>query len=997
MTDETNLFLSKLVLHGESILAEIFRLSSFVPKDFKDPTKSTKFRNIVQLDFKYLSKKEQIEKELEKDLRLQSLFYSTFEPVLIAFEQLFSSISEFVQTFTSYALEIQRIQNEDRMNNVNRTSELEAYCLYISGLLIIYLDTYLPAPIRERIYVAIYRKSDERVNAEFLVDFLKATAPGNDSMIRRIPLPDSFIRSILHTIEVMEASSLQTPRAHLMYVALQFDRQLLTNDVARMTKIVNSIFRETWVINLGFGVIANVFDGWYNYKAAWNALNATITQQEAHRILEHHRKVVMDTEFPQVINEMVHFDQHLQQITSYNRSLKWLFLHSRPSQKTTRPLKNRPLTDDQLFQWLLDVSRCEILLLNLYTATLENREDEGSKRQQKIKTLLNQLADFFEHGFVKMSDTQKTNFVKWVRNLSETVEKIDLKNTDESVETVQQILRRVKQVGDLLGLSINMTLKECLTTLDSELRALLSVLSLSDSIVPDVYSKMESTYLWPLISQLIPRIQQNLVSTSNTDVVRQIFTKLSISCWILKLNLSYFSDKDNVANRIANTYSYSLEKHLKTVLQSVPQHIFGIMYRVIMPGLGKTFEPYIEKTELRDIAEFVTSSRLVETTSLLANTSMGISRMMLTRVGTIEINPKELLEEGMIRQLYKEIKKRMSTPLAASSIENLIKTCENIETMRASFSYICDYMNLDGERIWSVAMDDYFSRISEERAFAKSSGDLEQNDIADLFIKLTNPKASRYSEGSMSWKDVKMSKNMLSFDVFDRIEKIVPFYILTSIETNVTVELEKILIDYVSTARKLGVSFNLQSSVSQENAYQFFAGPNYERLVKAIQPQAVGLATVLAQIGQLVMLLKMICSSKQLANRHKEDSIQRDLIEINKSMARDPTNLPAEMDTILKLMMQYSLYNPERMIFRLKDEPSPLFMIALVQCILPKIGDPYFVCPIQLEIGIRLVLRQSRLLPYFIPIIQEQLPQSIRPKKRVSDVDRFLKQLILNL
>ena len=49
-----------------------------------------------------------------------------------------------------------------------------------------------------------------------------------------------------------------------------------------------------------FGVIANVFDGWYNYKAAWNALNATITQQEAHRILEHHRKVVMDTGFPQV-------------------------------------------------------------------------------------------------------------------------------------------------------------------------------------------------------------------------------------------------------------------------------------------------------------------------------------------------------------------------------------------------------------------------------------------------------------------------------------------------------------------------------------------------------------------------------------------------------------------------------------------------------------------------------------------------------------------------
>uniref|UniRef100_A0A8R1IW89 Uncharacterized protein n=1 Tax=Caenorhabditis japonica TaxID=281687 RepID=A0A8R1IW89_CAEJA len=123
MTDEIEIFLSKLVLHGESVLAEIFRLSSFVPKEFRDPAKSgAKFRSLVQLDFKYLAKSEQIEKELEKDLRLQNHFYSTFSPVLIAFEQLFSSISEFVQTFTAYAQETAKLMN--RMD-VDRTAELE--------------------------------------------------------------------------------------------------------------------------------------------------------------------------------------------------------------------------------------------------------------------------------------------------------------------------------------------------------------------------------------------------------------------------------------------------------------------------------------------------------------------------------------------------------------------------------------------------------------------------------------------------------------------------------------------------------------------------------------------------------------------------------------------------------------------------------------------------------------------------------------------------------
>lgn len=70
--------------------------------------------------------------------------------------------------------------------------------------------------------------------------------------------------------------------------------------------------------------------------------------------------------------------------------------------------------------------------------------------------------------------------------------------------------------------------------------------------------------------------------------------------------------------------------------------------------------------------------------------------------------------------------------------------CDNIETMRCSFLYLCDYMNLDGEHVWSVAMDDFFSRISEERAFARSSGELEKNYIAELFIKITNPKYAYY-------------------------------------------------------------------------------------------------------------------------------------------------------------------------------------------------------------------------------------------------------------
>uniref|UniRef100_A0A8R1IHA0 Uncharacterized protein n=1 Tax=Caenorhabditis japonica TaxID=281687 RepID=A0A8R1IHA0_CAEJA len=143
---------------------------------------------------------------------------------------------------------------------------------------------------------------------------------------------------------------------------------------------------------------------------------------------------------------MVDFNDHLLHVSVANRSLKWLYLHSRPSNRA-RSLKDRP-SDDQLFQWLLDVSRCETLLLNLYKTTLDNRESEANGEKLKICEHLKQLADFFEHGFVKISETQKVNFIGWIRNLIETVEKMDVNESEEGAATVQQIMRRMKQASE---------------------------------------------------------------------------------------------------------------------------------------------------------------------------------------------------------------------------------------------------------------------------------------------------------------------------------------------------------------------------------------------------------------------------------------------------------------------------------------------------------------------------------------------------------------------
>lgn len=54
-----------MIVDGNSILAEILRLSDFIPPDFHDPSKS-RFKQIL-IDFSYFSKIEQYEKLFAQD------------------------------------------------------------------------------------------------------------------------------------------------------------------------------------------------------------------------------------------------------------------------------------------------------------------------------------------------------------------------------------------------------------------------------------------------------------------------------------------------------------------------------------------------------------------------------------------------------------------------------------------------------------------------------------------------------------------------------------------------------------------------------------------------------------------------------------------------------------------------------------------------------------------------------------------------------------------
>lgn len=62
----------------------------------------------------------------------------------------------------------------------------------------------------------------------------------------------------------------------MLVIILSFSPLVLHNQTAIMREIVDRFFPDNWVISVYMGIVVNLFDWWFPYKAARSALNNTL-------------------------------------------------------------------------------------------------------------------------------------------------------------------------------------------------------------------------------------------------------------------------------------------------------------------------------------------------------------------------------------------------------------------------------------------------------------------------------------------------------------------------------------------------------------------------------------------------------------------------------------------------------------------------------------------------------------------------------------------------
>jgi WASH complex subunit strumpellin len=198
--------------------------------------------------------------------------------------------------------------------------------------------------------------------------------------------------------------------------------------------------------------------------------------------------------------------------------------------------------------------------------------------------------------------------------------------------------------------------------------------------------------------------------SKNALLLRATFLKL-VSILNFPLIRLFEIDSEDIES-VTNYYSGELVKFVKNILQVIPRRVFELMQNVskIFKGDFKEMPIKILKNDIQTYSQPEARFELARAVHGISMITKGIFMMEKTLMGVIEVDPNEILEEGIRKELLSLLAKTFQTHIdfgisdKIDFIPKMNKLITEINAIKKSFIYIQDYVNMNGSKMWSEEM-----------------------------------------------------------------------------------------------------------------------------------------------------------------------------------------------------------------------------------------------------------------------------------------------------
>ncbi|XP_022113508.2 WASH complex subunit 5 [Pieris rapae] len=827
--------LLRIVAHGNAILAEILRLKDHIPIMYRLETKEIQQRyQDVIMDFSYFKLSETLEMKISSNLKLQDLdedLKEQYLELITRFYLLFENIYKFIMDLNTFVEQLHDSafiqQSMDTILRDVEGKQLLCESLYLYGSMLLLCDLYIPGAVRERLLVAFYRYStnQSQSNVDDVCKLLRDTGynqlPGRRpsdypvEYFSRVPIHPDFIEKVVgklrsediynqlavYTIPEHQASAL-APQAAMLVVCLFFVPHYLHGDTTKMREIVDKFFPSNWIVPIYMGVTINVFDYWDNFKAAKASLSNTCNNKTIKELFSKRGSSVplLITKTQQLLKEGTLTDDFvldntskiLNVILNSNHVLRLLLLHTTDvifydnnrKSKQMRDLVIKETNYDplQLLELLISTAELELKVREFLKKLLDTRNESWNINKNNALESLNNLSELFTGNNIYTKVAENEQLKLWFDNIAKQLSSISDNISPKSIKKVTKLIQALDEVEEFHGIKTTPTVVQLLNETKDALKNILRVAALKEESLVTLETVADFSYAWCTIDlytkHMQSRIKENPAVTSR---LRALFLKLASAMEIPLLRINQAESEDLVS--VSQYYSNELIKYIQKVLQIIPEMVFSLVEKIIelQTWSIKEMPTRIDKDKLRDYAQLDHRMEVARLTHSASTFTSGILDMRSTLVGVIRVDPAELLEDGLLRELDRHVRRKFVEYLEPqvkkpnNLVSRLQKLAESMEGYKRSLEYIQDYINMHGLRIWqkqvsTLINENVTKEISARKGVAlygPSAGFM--GSLAKQIVQQTDARLYTYINICAAWFDIKTNTEVVNNKTFSKL------------------------------------------------------------------------------------------------------------------------------------------------------------------------------------------------------------------------------------
>ncbi|XP_039755803.1 WASH complex subunit 5 [Pararge aegeria] len=827
--------LLKLVSHGNAILAEILRLKDHMPKVFLLDSKEVQqnYQDVI-MDFSYFKISEVQEKKISMNNKLQDLdddLKEKYLELITRFYLLFENIYQYIVDLNAFVEQLHEgafIQQtiETVMKDIEG-KQLLCESLYLYGAMLILCDLYVPGCVRERLLVAFYRysTSQSQSNVDDVCKLLRDTNYNQQQgkkpsdypveYFSRVPIHPDFMEKVVgklrsediynqlsvYTIPEHQASALAS-QASMLVVCLFFTPHYLHSDTTKMREIVDKFFPCNWIIPIYMGVTMNLVDYWENFKAAKNSLNNTCNAKMVKEIYAKRgnsvqlliNKTQLLLKEGTLTDEFVldNISKILNVILNSNHVLRWLLLHNSDviffdNNKKSKQLKDLVMKESnydplKLLELLISTAELELKVREFLRRLLDSRSETWKKNKELALEAINNLSELFSgsNPYTKVVENEQLKL--WFGNIAKQLSSLNEPITAKTVKKITQLLQVLDNVEEFHSIKSTSTVVQFLCDSKDALKNVLRAASLKEDSLVTLETVADFSYAWCTIDLYTTYMQDSIKENpAVTSRLRALFLKLASAMEIPLLRINQAQSDDLVS--VSQYYSSELIKYIQKVLQIIPEMVFNIVEKIIdlQTWTIKEVPTRIEKEKLREYAQMDHRMEVAKLTHSASTFTTGILDMRSTLVGVIRVDPAELLEEGLLRELDGHISKKFfefiepQVKKANNLLPRLQKLAESMEGYKRSLEYIQDYINIHGLRIWQKQVSAIINQsVAKEISIRKGVSVYGPSasfmgSLARQIVQITDARMCIYINISAAWFDAKNHTEVINTKTFTKL------------------------------------------------------------------------------------------------------------------------------------------------------------------------------------------------------------------------------------